>query len=303
MTRLFCKIIAAPMGTTSEGDFGGVRCRTILNIRRWWFLALGVIATFGCRLPSQPSPIALPTRHSVDNDHLRVRSDIRLPPNHPLLRDLDRLRVEISETLFLPDQRQSVTVYLFEDEAVYSQYLQLRYPQLPPRRAYFVGTLKELAVYTYWSEKIQEDLRHEYTHGVLHASLPQVPLWLDEGLAEYFEVASRSKGLNHEYATRLAADFSNGWRPNLERLESLEAVADMKKADYIEAWAWVHFMLHQSDDSRGLLISYLRELRSAEKPELLSARMRVEIPQAEERFAAHASSLFSGLATVGGKSL
>ncbi len=255
----------------------------------------------GCHVISRPSPVGLPTRRAMENEHLLVRSDVKLARDHRLLRDLDRLRDEIADTLNLPVQKQPVTVYLFSDEVRYAQYLQARYPLLPPRRAYFVGTSKELAVYTFWGEKIQEDLRHEYTHGVLHASLQDVPLWLDEGLAEYFEVASRPAGLNREYATRLAGDFARGWRPNLERLESLEAVNDMQKADYQEAWAWIHFLLHHSDDSRDVLLGYLRELQSDGKPGPLSSRLRTAIPQADERFAAHAASLSSGLVTVSGE--
>ena len=262
---------------------------------------IALIGLCGCQTLTRPSPIGLPTRRALENEHLLVRSDVKLAKNHALLRDLDSLRDEIADTLNLPVQKQPVTIYLFSDEVRYAQYLQARYPLLPPRRAYFVGTSKELAVYTFWGEKIQEDLRHEYTHGVLHASLQDVPLWLDEGLAEYFEVAGRPAGLNREYATRLASDFARGWRPNLERLESLEAVNDMQKTDYQEAWAWIHFLLHHSDDSRDVLLSYLHELQSDGKPGPLSTRLRTAIPQTDERFAAHAASLSSGLVTVSGE--
>ena len=117
-------------------------------------------------------------------------------------------------------------------------------------------------------------------------------------MAEYFEVASRPAGLNRDYASRVASDFAKGWHPNLERLESLEAVGDMQKADYLEAWAWVHFLLHHSDDSREVLLSYVRELQTNGKPGYLSTRLRTTIPHADERFAAHAASLSSGLVTV-----
>ncbi len=264
---------------------------------QWSVLAV-LFGVIGCQALQRPAPIALPTRRALENEHLLVRSDVKLPKNHRLLRDLDGLRDEIAETLQLPVQKQPVTVYLFSDEVRYAQYLHVRYPNLPPRRAYFVGTAKELAVYTFWGEKIQEDLRHEYTHGVLHASLQDVPLWLDEGLAEYFEVASRPAGLNREYASRVASDFAKGWHPNLERLESLQAVGDMQKADYLESWAWVHFLLHHSDDSREVLLSYVRELQTNGKPGYLSTRLRATIPHADERFAAHAASLSSGLVTV-----
>lgn len=253
----------------------------------------------GCRSVA-PNPIGLPRQAALENEHLLVRSDLKLPADHPVLRDLDNLRDQIADELNLPLQKQPVTVYLFGDEVRYSQYLQARYPLLPPRRAYFVGTPKELAVYTFWGERIQEDLRHEYTHGVLHASLMDVPLWLDEGLAEYFEVTSQPTGLNRDYAMRLANNLSQGWKPDLNRLEAMEKVDEMQKADYLEAWAWVHFMLHHSEETRGVLVGYLHELRSNAKPGLLSKRLKQTIPTADQRFVAHAASLTSGVQQASG---
>jgi hypothetical protein len=47
-------------------------------------------------------------------------------------------------------------------------------------------------VFAYRGEDFETDLRHECTHALLNAALPVVPLWLDEGLAEYFEVLPQS---------------------------------------------------------------------------------------------------------------
>lgn len=260
---------------------------------------LGMMTIAGCRMTSRADTVGLPTRHSVKSDQLMIQSDVKLPKDHPLLKDLESLRGMISETLDLPVQEQPVKVYLFGDETRYSQYLQATYPNLPPRRAYFVGTSQELAVYTFWGERIQEDLRHEYTHGVLHASLKDVPLWLDEGLAEYFEVAEPPIGFNRDYVQRMRSALHDGWRPDLDRLESLEAVGDMKKPDYFESWAWVHFMLEDSPDSRGVLVDYLRELRTTARPGRLSARLRKDLPDADARFLAHCATLSEGIIAAG----
>jgi len=241
----------------------------------------------------------LPERHKFTADQLVVQSDIRLPKNHPLIDDLEKLREEMASTLQLPLQKQPVTVYLFADEVRYARYLQTAYPNLPPRRAYFVGTVDELAVYTFWGDKIQEDLRHEYTHGVLHASLKDVPLWLDEGLAEYFEIVSSERGFNAEYAQQLTEALQNGWRPDVQRLEQLADVSQMQKADYLEAWAWAHFMLHDSDDTRAVLVDYLNELRFEAKPGPLSDRLRESLPNFDERFVAYAATLSQNLITAG----
>ena len=115
----------------------------------------------------------LPQRHSVAADQLVVMSDLKLGGHHPLVEELKVLRDQVHETLQLPEDEkgEKVTVYLFSNEMEYRKYIQETYPGLPFRRAYFIGTPDKLAVYTFWGDKIREDLRHEYTHGLLHASL------------------------------------------------------------------------------------------------------------------------------------
>lgn len=280
--------------TPGEPKPSGCMCRYRYALILWACYGLA-----GCGVLQRGQTTGLPERHKFTADQLVVQSDIRLPKNHPLIGDLEKLREEMAGTLQLPLQKQPVTVYLFADEVRYAQYLQMAFPNLPPRRAYFVGTTDELAVYTFWGDKIQEDLRHEYTHGVLHASLKNVPLWLDEGLAEYFEIVSSERGFNAEYAQQLTEALQNGWRPDVQRLEKLADVSQMQKADYLEAWAWAHFMLHDSDDTRAVLIDYLNELRFDAEPGPLSDRLRESLPNFDERFVAYAATLSQNLITAG----
>ncbi|MES2793852.1 MAG: hypothetical protein V4719_29840 [Planctomycetota bacterium] len=249
------------------------------------------ITLSGCHL-SGKKEAGLPGRHSLRADQLVVLSDFKLPAKHPLIEDLVKLRTQVSTTLKLPLKTEDVVVYLFSDELAYHQYIQTAHPGLPSRRAYFIATPKELAVYTYWGDRIQEDLRHEYTHGLLHACLQSVPLWFDEGLAEYFEVAGdKPGGIQPDYAHRLTLGIQNGWRPDLERLEKLEKTEQMQRADYREAWAWVHFLNHSSPETRQILLDYLHDLQSIAKPEPLSKRLSRDIPSFEERFLSYLAGL------------
>tara|TARA_R110001592_G_scaffold176503_4_gene416369 strand:+ start:93838 stop:94710 length:873 start_codon:yes stop_codon:yes gene_type:complete len=251
-----------------------------------------LLLSFGCRSVAKNQTVHLPARHSVSAEQLIVLSDFKLGQDHELFQDLIKLREDVAETLNIPLNSEQVTVYLFSNQEEYRNYLDLTYPGLPPRRAYFVGTPKELAVYTFWGDRIQEDLRHEFTHGLLHASLKTVPLWLDEGLAEYFEVAGNTPGqINRDHASRLSAALNNGWKPDMKRLEQLEKVSQMQRVDYQEAWAWVHFMLNSTPETRDTLLEYLAELKSNEKPEVLSARLPRNIPGVDERFLNYVASL------------
>src|SRR5437879_4378999 len=151
-----------------------------------------------------------------------------------------------------------------------------RYPDLPKRRAFFVaqprtvGGAEDLLVYTYWGDRIQQDLRHELTHALLHSVLKDVPLWLDEGLAEYFEMPPGWNGVNYKHLEQLR---QAGTKINLERLEQLADVKEMNAAEYRESWAWVHLMLRGSPAGRQVLTAYLQELRTNSRPPLLRPRL------------------------------
>ncbi|MFI4873909.1 MAG: hypothetical protein ACIALR_01130, partial [Blastopirellula sp. JB062] len=73
----------------------------------------------------------------------------------------------------------------------------------------------------------------------------RLPLWLDEGLAEYFETQPAADRINQEQLTLLNETLQNGgWRPNLDRLAALERPEAMTRLDYAEAWLWTHYLMN-----------------------------------------------------------
>jgi hypothetical protein len=246
-----------------------------------------VLAVLGCASVRRPhSP--LPVRHTIVRDQLVLHSDIPLPAHHRLFDDLVAQRSDVATILALPTSDEPIQVYLFESAERFSGFTQLSYPGLATRRAFFVETDTRLAVYAFWGDRVAEDLRHEVAHGYLHAVVRNIPLWLDEGLAEYFEVPRGTGGLNpphiNDLAVRLAA---GGWRPNLPRLESLVAVGDMNQLDYAESWAWVHMLLETTPERRELLRAYLRQLRQTGAAEPLSLRIRGVMADPDRELAEH----------------
>lgn len=248
----------------------------------------------GCFTAAVP-PAGLPARHSVKSEQLLVLSDFKLVPQDPLILELQDMRQQVYQELLIPHQDRRVVVYLFADEAQYSGYMQSTYPDLPPRRAFFIGSPAELAVYAFWGDpsQVRVDLRHEYTHGLLHASLKNVPLWLDEGIAEYFEVPDAGPHrINVEHAQRLTTAVQNGWRPDLRRLEAIDSIDEMHRLDYQEAWAWVHFLMHESPETRMLLLGYIETLHSTATPGSLAELVADNIPRADERLLGYVGGFF-----------
>ncbi|MFM7208137.1 MAG: DUF1570 domain-containing protein [Planctomycetaceae bacterium] len=217
----------------------------------------------------------LPTRSEVTAGQLVIHADFPVAGQHRLVRELDGLRVDVSQELGLPVSDEPVHLYLFETTDRYDAFVARRYPSFPARRAFFVETDTSLSVFAAWQDRIAEDLRHETTHGYVHAVVPAVPLWLDEGIAEYFETPRSDGGLHRGHVAHLAGRLIEGtWRPDLDRLQALQSAGEMSQDHYAEAWCWVHWMLHSTPARRKLLQDYLADVRRDPATASLAERLR-----------------------------
>jgi hypothetical protein len=250
------------------------------------------------RAEREPVP-GLPTKHSFPVSQFVFISDFDIQRNLPIFRELSNLREQVYKELRLPPSSTKVLVYLFEDVERYERFMKSKYPELPRRRAFFLaqpkrlGGNEELLVYTSWGDKINQDLRHELTHAMLHSVLKDVPLWLDEGLAEFFEVPASWQGINPYHVEHLRQP---GVRFDLARLEQLTDVQQMTPAEYREAWAWVHLMLRSNPSMRQALLSYVQELRSNPQPGPLRPRLATVVQPPEAALRSHVAELETGRA-------
>jgi hypothetical protein len=241
--------------------------------------------------------LVLPGKHSSRVSQYVFLYDFELKKDVPLFDELGDLRDQVYKELQLPNSGSTVVqVYLFEDKERYERFMRAKYPDLPKRRAFFVaqpravGGAEDLLVYTYWGDRIRQDLRHELTHALLHSVLKDVPLWLDEGLAEYYELPPEKHGTNQnhlEQIRRAADDF----KPDLERLENLKEVQQMTPSEYRESWAWVHLMLHGQPEGKTALLNYLQQLRSNPKPGPLEPKLAEIFPEPNAALEKHLEEL------------
>ena len=229
----------------------------------------------------------LPDRAEVTAGQLVIHAEFPLAGQHRLVRDLDALRTDVSQELGLPVSDEPVHLYLFENTARYDAFVARHYPAFPARRAFFVETDTTLSVFAAWQDRIAEDLRHETTHGYIHAVVPAVPLWLDEGVAEFFETPQVDHGLHRGHVAHLAGRMLEGtWRPDMERLEAVASAGDMSQDHYAEAWCWVHWMLRTTPERRKVLQDYLADVRRDPKTPPLSVRLRHQLSGGEDQAAA-----------------
>lgn len=252
-------------------------------------LLVSLMATLSCRgLPFASRTKTLPFADSTadeaaSNQQLQFICDFPLQAEDDLIRQLRNERDVIYSTLGLPASEEKISVHLYRDESTYHDVLARKFPMVPNRRAFFVEADMKLHVYAHWSDRVPEDLRHEVAHGYLHASVPAIPLWIDEGLAEYFEVPHSFAGMNRSHLLLLSDLIEhNGWKPNLKALEALNSAGEMQQEHYAESWAWVYFLLNSTPDRRELLTSYLLDLREKGRTPPLSQRLAALHVQPEQ---------------------
>jgi hypothetical protein len=241
-------------------------------------------------LPSVPGPGKF---HHRESQYV-FYSDFQLNPTLPLFKELSDMREQICRELQLPPSNTVIQVFLFEDQERYEKFMRSRYSELPVRRAFFIkqprngGNADDLLVFTFWGKDVRQDLRHELTHGILHSVLKDVPLWLDEGLAEVYELPPENNGVNPGHMEQIR---KTSFQPNLAKLEQLSEVKHMQRPEYREAWAWAHFMLRGKPESKTALLDYLQTLRVPNPTGQLLPKLREVHPSPNEALVEHLSRL------------
>jgi hypothetical protein len=233
-----------------------------------------------------------PGHYATRCGHYVFYHDFDFDRSDPLFAELEALPDQVFGELDLPPTTRVIQVFLFETQERYERYMRVKYPILPPRRAYFVAEPHvggdELKVFTWMGDHLRTDLRHELTHALLHGVLKDVPIWLDEGLAGYFELPPEQNGVNQQHLELLRR---GPFQPDLGRLEQLTKVKQMEKPEYREAWAWAHLMLRGSPEAKLVLQSYLQVLRATDKPGALLPRLREVIPDPDQALSEHLNRL------------
>ncbi len=197
-----------------------------------------------------------------------ARADFDLTPLEPALAELDALAADLTRTFRLPTPREKVVVRIFRDEAAWREYSKREFPTTPYRRALydrknylFDRDGANGRVYLCVNPLFENDLRHEGTHAFLSAAIGRsVPIWLDEGIAEYFEAPKETRLTNETWRPRTVERLRNGEFSSLESLEKLTGMADITRAKYGDSWAWVCWLLNGPESVRDVAPQYLNDL-------------------------------------------
>lgn len=219
-----------------------------------------------------------------------IHADFKLSDVPGLVDELVKLQSDLSAQLQIGDPKERVYLFLFQKKSTYQKYVRKYFPEIPGRQALYIKKRGPGMVFAYMSDDFLIDLRHETTHALLHASLAMVPLWLDEGLAEYFEVTAANRAHSHRHLDPVKWKNRVGRLRNIEKLEEISDISRMGRGEYEEAWAWVHFMFHGDPAARAELLSYLGDIKQMNPPGKLSHRLRIRMANLDERFHSHVQS-------------
>lgn len=211
--------------------------------------------------------------HGQDSDRWIVqdqRSTIEIyaefePDLKVIWSNLYEVEQELARSLQMRRTEAKVQIMLFSSHSSYLRYLGVQIPEAKHRRAIFYRNGDVSQVYAFRSRSLITDLRHELTHVLLHQNLQFLPLWIDEGLAEYLE---ESAAVRHQSSRLTAVKWKArfGWNPSLRQLEAIPSAAAMTEDDYRDSWAWIYFQMNHSEQSRSVLSDYLRTIAKGEAP-------------------------------------
>ena len=236
----------------------------------------GCLLPWCLQTPVQAQTVQRTWPFETTTDIFTVHSDFPITDGIDLEQTLQFLRRDIEELLQLPNSTEKVHIVLFSSSAEYTRYMQHYFPTIIQRRAIFLQDRGPGMLFTSWHEEIETDLRHEATHALLNQSGSRTPLWLDEGLAEYFEVSRECRFASNPYLEQVAERARNGLIPSMMELEKITQESQFTDSHYRDSWAWVHLLLHRRQQTRQLLISFLERARN-KTPQLALSRQLAQI--------------------------
>lgn len=233
-------------------------------------LALGALPPAAGASP--PRELAARQWTSVSTPHVEVLTDAGRPTGERIALRLEDLRSVIARSApSLVADVGPVQALVFRDASIAATLS----PRWRGQRDEVAGFFQAAADRRRLFMPIEKDggytvVQHEYTHALLDASMPDIPLWLNEGLAEYFG-SFTTDGSVARVGAPVRAHLEWLGAHDLMPLARLFAIThgspeyhegDRRGTFYAQSWLLVHFMLSGSERDLARLEEALAEVRS-----------------------------------------
>lgn len=200
---------------------------------------------------------------------------------------LEELERELGRVLNLAAAPTPIETIIYPSRQSHRAAISRLQVDAPHRRALYVRDRGAAVILAYRQDELPLDLRHEGTHALLHANLPMTPLWLDEGLASYFQEPPGLRASGGAHHQKLINDLRFGQMVSISELETRAELRDMSLRDYRYAWGWVHYMLHGPPGGARVLWKTLDDIRRRQPPQPISAALAEQGPTPESAMRRH----------------
>ncbi len=243
------------------------------------FLGLALLAVGSAPAAAVPLPAAGEDWIEVRSPNFILFGNATPGAVETIATDLERLRAalaQINPGLKLTSPYPT-TIYVFKDGASFSPFQLLYNGRSAEVSGYFLS--RSFANYVAIGARPRGDDRaliyHEYLHYLLRNNYPELPLWLNEGLAEYystFEVGRGEAKLGLPLETHVAWLRLHPPMPMAKLLALDSSSAEYNEADrrggfYAQAWALTHYLMSGRGGRAGQLGAILAALRAGESPQ------------------------------------
>jgi hypothetical protein len=206
-----------------------------------------------------------------------------------ILAELKQLPLRLSEVYGSPAIVRAVNVLIFSDRGQYLTHLKKTLPNAPRRTSLFIVRSGRPTILVVQGETLQQDLMHEAVHSLNHLTFrnTSMPLWMDEGLAEWAEDSLEQQSRVHGKSLRQLLGGQRMLLPEPISLAALEKIKSTTRADavdYAASWAWCRFLLTEKYRCRGVWNRYLQDIQGGQQAGRLSHRLALTVPDYEQRF-------------------
>lgn len=221
---------------------------------------------------SAPHELAAHTWTTVSTAHVEVLTDAGLPVAQRMALRLEDMRSALARAApSLVAEVAPVQALVFRDEHLAATLSPRWRGQRDEVSGFFQAATDRRRLFMPLARDGSLNvLQHEYTHALLDAAMPEVPLWLNEGLAEYFSTFE-VEGTRARAGAPIRAHLEWLGAHDLIPLRQLFAITnsspeyhegDRRGTFYAQSWLLVHMLLSGSESDLQMLEHVLAEVRA-----------------------------------------
>ena len=200
--------------------------------------------------------------YELRSEHFHVLTDGSPKKAVRITRKLEEFRFLLSQLLpgLRLDPPVPTTVLLFRNAKSIRPYQRVGANGKPLKNAGFMlpGRERMYLVVDTSKSGVYKTAFHEFVHLVMHLTAEDIPVWLNEGIAEFYE-ETEIRGRNFKIGY-----FNEGWLRLLQRKKLIpfdvlqEADHDseyytrekLRQVFYAQSWALVHFLMTENEQKR-----------------------------------------------------